>query len=79
MNDRRVHAANSKMEVVRYERAGKWYLEPVDPALPRQNVSVRDAAAYVLWWANQSDPMDHHEGLLGGSRFDALIKSRRKS
>jgi hypothetical protein len=31
--DRVVHTSYSGMEIVRYDRAGKWYFEPTDSRL----------------------------------------------
>ncbi len=71
--DRRVHAHYDGMEVVRYDRSGKWYLEPQDKSLPRQHVGVRQAAATARWgieFANGSAQF----GRLGGSVFDRILK-----
>lgn len=49
MRDRRVHATYPGMEIVRYNRAGKWYLEPTDPRLRRQHVGIGDAVRSARW------------------------------
>jgi len=59
------------MEVVRYERAGKWYLEPTNKSLPRQLVTITDAVAYAKWLADGDGVI--HLGLPGGQRFDHLV------
>ena len=41
MSDRTVHVSYPGMEIVRYDRAGKWYLEPTNPTLPRQKVTCK--------------------------------------
>lgn len=72
MSDRTVHASYQDMEIVRYDRSGKWYLEPTVPRLKRQQVSIGTAArsaqwgienAYGIWYPN----------LPGGSSFDRLM------
>jgi hypothetical protein len=72
VSDRRVHAAYPGMEIVRYDRAGKWYLEPTDPSLKRQAVSIDDAVRSALWGLD-------HDGLIffgkpGGAAFDAKVR-----
>lgn len=72
MADRTVHARWAQMEVVRYDKAGKWYLEPVGSVSPRQNVTVKQAAEYAVW------ALRERQGYLyldqpGGNRFDLLV------
>jgi hypothetical protein len=70
--DRTVHARWAQMEVVRYDRAGKWYLEPVDKELPRQHVRIRKAAEYAVWAAlNRGGYIYTREP--GGAAFDCLV------
>lgn len=73
-NDRTVHARWAQMEVVRYEKAGKWYLEPVgsDSILSRQRVDVRTAAEYAVW-ALYNRQGHFYLDQPGGSRFDFLV------
>jgi hypothetical protein len=74
VSDRTVHAAWEQMEVVRYDRAGKWYLEPVGfPNLPRQHVGVREAARYALWAADTQYGWIKTE-LPGGAAFDRAVR-----
>lgn len=72
--DRTVHATlrNQDAEVVRYDRAGKWYVEPRDPDLRRRkrrhialNEAVRLTVADGTW----------HEKLPGGLTFDARVRN----
>ena len=85
MNDRRVHAAYDGMAIVRYDKQGKWYLEPTDTSLRRQwyleptdtslrrqSVSVREAAQSAVWGAEHGGRIAF--GLPGGSRFDRLVR-----
>lgn len=74
MTDRRVHAANHQAEVVRYDKAGKWYIEPLDKTLPRQQVSVADAARYALWLYENGGVVK--QGIPGGTAFDNFILVR---
>lgn len=47
-DDRVVHAECRGFQVVRYERAGKWYVEPHDHDHPREHVGVVEAARRAL-------------------------------
>jgi hypothetical protein len=72
MNDRTVHATYKDMEIVRYDRSGKWYLEPTIPGLPRQHVGVKDAARAAVWGLEHADgsvPL----GEPGGQAFDRAV------
>lgn len=71
MDDRRVHARIGSLEVVRYDRAGKWYLE-ADGS--RQPIKVPMAAKLVV------ASMDTHEvevffDLPGGRAFDRQVRA----
>jgi hypothetical protein len=72
--DRTVHASNSEAEVVRYDRAGKWYIEPRDPSLQRQHVTVKQAAQYAVWMAENANGVIH-SGVPGGGSFDRAINA----
>lgn len=68
MNDRRVHAvlANGG-EVVRYDRAGAWYLE--NGAGQHSRITLAGAVSLA------SGPgATVHLGLPGGGRFDAAVR-----
>lgn len=67
-DDRTVHASNGAREIVRYDRAGKWYVEL--KGLPRIPVTLAQAAkeARSYGWV-------HHPGLPGGARFDRLVSA----
>ena len=55
-------------DIVRYDRAGKWFIEHQDGR--KRRISVRDAA---FWTArNHFNP-----GLPGGRTFDALVREYR--
>lgn len=74
MNDRRVHARSETLEVVRYDRAGKWYLECARDAPPKERTQVTireavDAARKIQRLGGVVCP-----GLRGGSRFDSLLR-----
>ena len=72
--DRTVHAVTYKgIEIVRYERAGKWYLEwPSGSMIPCKHVGVGDAARTAV---------EHGQtinfGLPGGKTFDARVRRLR--
>lgn len=74
-DDRRVHltivpSMGGRIEIVRYERAGKWWYEA---GMTRRPLTLRQAAEFgqdrpaVIW----------HEGIPGGSRFDAEVRKVR--
>lgn len=67
--DRVVHGHDSEgAEIVRYDRAGKWYIEPKDGK--RRQVSLDEAARAAVagtTWGNS----------YGGARFDARVAQLR--
>ena len=70
MSDRRVHAVSDRgVEVVRYERAGKWYVEV--PGVGRRRVTLEEAVqkATLPWFV-------WHPNLPGGTLFDSRVKKR---
>ncbi|ROR75999.1 hypothetical protein SAMN06295974_3855 [Plantibacter flavus] len=69
--DRTIHGWTADgSEIVRYDRSGKWYIEPL-PAAPgkRLQVSLADAVAAALLGK-------HALGRPGGSMFDAKIRKQ---
>src|ERR1700731_3048920 len=68
--DRTVHARYPGMEIVRYDRAGKWYLEPTD-ACARQAVTLAEAASA----ARRGLELDGQAfiGRPGGQTFDRKV------
>jgi len=74
MPDRRIHAKYADMEIVRYDRAGKWYLEPTFSGLKRQHVTIA-VAALSAKWGIQNAGGTWYPGLPGGSGFDVLMRS----
>jgi hypothetical protein len=71
--DRTVHAWGDSGEVVRYDRAGKWYFEPKDG--PRRLLGVSDAAIKALWlWYHDNGSVNF--GLAGGGMFDQMVRDR---
>lgn len=72
LSDRTVHATYTGMEVVRYDRSGKWYLEPTNKDLPRQHVGVKTAARMAVWGLMNADGyLPLYES--GGSAFDRHV------
>lgn len=76
MSDRTVHATsgdNPRGELVRYDRAGKWYIEwPGRSLMPRQRVTITQAVETAKhWWVNGGSP---HFDRPGGGRFDQLMR-----
>lgn len=72
-DDRKIHASTSDMELVRYNKMGKWYIEPKDKSLPRQHVNMDQAVQVALWWKNNADG-EVFLKLPGGTRFDQLVR-----
>lgn len=71
--DRSVHASHSDgTEVVRYDRAGKWYIERASD--PRIAVGLRRAVREAL-----RSGMSVYLGLPGGTMFDSKIRTERQS
>jgi len=73
MADRTVHGfTDGGAPIVRYERAGKWYVEYGGVRKPwRDSVTVDEAARCAA--AGQALP-----GLKGGGRFDLLVKRNKE-
>lgn len=73
-DDRTVHAISGHeqpYELVRYDRAGKWYIE--GPSR-RTSVSLAEAVEFAdQWWRTGGTP---YIGRRGGSRFDSLLRKR---
>ena len=76
LDNRRVHASGTQMEVVRYDRQGKWYLEPKNKSLPRQHVTIQAAVDYAYWLWYNDDEGTPYFGRPGGSRFDHLLRKK---
>lgn len=81
MNDRTVHATGGDLEVdvVRYDKAGKWYIEPwgwvKGGPLHRSHVTVHEAvvAAFWYWYNTGGSPQFDRPG---GLRFDSLLRAK---
>jgi len=67
-SDRTVHARTSDGgEVVRYDRAGKWYVEWPGRMRPRRLVTLREAVELAV----AGQPL---LGQAGGKSFDAKVR-----
>jgi hypothetical protein len=73
--DRRVHAEDDSIEVVRYDRAGKWYVESKRPLIPCRAVSLDKAVHIAVDCVANGGKV--HLGLSGGRAFDAKMRDRR--
>lgn len=77
--DRRVHCTivpptgGPRIEIVRYERAGKWWYES---GKQREPLTLKKAAKFA---SDERPAVIWHEGVPGGSRFDALVRQARGS
>lgn len=70
MSDRTVHASYSGAEVVRYDRAGKWWLEYDNGA--RERLTLADAAHHALWAMKHGGAV--FAGRPGGAAFDRKVR-----
>ncbi len=73
MSNRTVHARYRDMEIVRYDRAGKWYLEPTIPMLKRQHVTIGEAARSARWGIDNAEG-EWYPRLPGGGGFDKIMR-----
>lgn len=75
MSDRTVHVTivavdRDRIEVVRYDRAGKWYLED---RVRRRRLTFAEAVAF----AEDRPAVIWHEGRPGGRLFDTHVRRLR--
>jgi len=71
--DRTVHAWGKSGEVVRYERAGKWYWEPNTGA--RTKLTLAEAVAKGIWcWYHDAGTVCFARR--GGSAFDRGVRAK---
>jgi len=71
MSDRTIHGQSiDGWKIVRYDRAGKWYLEREGDY--RQRVKLDDAARLAAW-------AHFYPGLPGGQAFDARVRRIRSA
>jgi hypothetical protein len=72
--ERTVHARNASIEVVRYDRAGKWYCESRQGG-PRVSLTL-DQAVNIGWSIAAAGGGDIVWGQPGGLQFDARLRKR---
>jgi hypothetical protein len=70
-DDRTVHARYEGAEIVRYNRAGKWYIEPTD-GRTRTRVNLAAAVEAARWGVENRQGVVHY-GAPGGSDFDLAM------
>jgi hypothetical protein len=75
MDDRTAHAQSGSDQIVRYDRAGKWWLESTVPLTPRRPLTLASAAHLARVWGPECVFFD----LPGGGRFDKLVRSWENS
>ena len=73
MSDRTVHARYETKEIVRYDRAGKWFLESTAPMVSCRPLTVREAAWLAVEGTRESSGV-LILGLSGGRAFDRLAR-----
>lgn len=78
-SDRVAHAVSPRgAELVRYEAAGKWFVEhPYGTMIPAEHVKLRSAARRALQWEAEGGTI--FEGRPGGSRLRSEISKLRAS
>jgi hypothetical protein len=71
--NRRVHACGERVEIVRYDQAGKWYEEAARDSEPKERaqIGVREAAEHALRIRAKGGRI--YLGLPGGSTFDRIV------
>ena len=70
--DRRVHAECATFEVVRYERAGKWFVESKVKLVPAEHVGVSEAARRAISAEALGGEINY--GVPGGQVFDLKVQ-----
>lgn len=75
-NDRTVHCTivpvgGGRIEIVRYDRAGKWFYESGDVRKP---LVLSEAVKYA---SDKREAVIWHEGVPGGKLFDAAVRRAR--
>lgn len=71
--DRTVHARSKDgREVVRYDRAGKWWIESPDGSRIRLNLTAAISEAYMM--AHDDGGVVVRWGQPGGQQFDARLR-----
>lgn len=77
---RTVHASHpAGEEIVRYNRAGKWYIELVSPSVDapkRKQVTIAQAARRAEVLAEQGGEI--HLRRPGGTSFDRLVRKPKR-
>lgn len=73
-SDRTVHATCGTESLVRYDRAGKWYVEfDATERVQRRKVTLAQAVTIAANWSRRTSG-EVHLGRLGGARFDAAFR-----
>ena len=75
MSDRTVHAEHDGQQIVRYDRAGKWYVEQENAGLvAARRIAVNTAARLAASWPDHAVRL----GLPGGRTFDLRVQAERR-
>lgn len=74
--DRQVHAVLDDEQIVRYDRAGKWFIEFSPPRMrPARHVTVREAARRAVEMKEEGGTIFF--GRSGGGSFDRAVRSEQ--
>jgi hypothetical protein len=77
MDDRTIHAELDDEKVVRYDRAGKWWIE-YEPVQLRPGRHIRIDHAALRAYQMEQEGGTIYLGKPGGSAFDRLVKKYRE-
>lgn len=74
--DRTVHAEHNDEKIVRYDSAGKWYIEFDPPRLrPARRVTIREAVQRAIELEQNGGTI--YLGKPGGGSFDRYVRTER--
>lgn len=74
-HNRQVHARNGNMEVVRYDREGRWYIEGAQGSHRVRLVSVKAAVEAAMTLEEEGGQIFIRQP--GGKRFDSMVEAAK--
>lgn len=73
-DQRRVHAFGDSGEIVRYDRAGKWFFESKAKLISYRRLTIDEAVEKAIWlWYEDNGSVNFD--LPGGSSFDRKVRA----